>query len=334
MINTNELLPHGFMLGGFKIIEKIGHGKLGIVYRATQVNLNRDVAIKVIFDNISKNETFIKSLFLKVQELAALNNQGIIRVYDAGQAQGHYYYAMELIDGGHLQQKLSSEGPLNIKRALRYMTSVSDSLNQALTLNGATHGEIKPKNFMVTAEGGIKLANFGLSHAGGPTNELSLSSALYTAPEKICRTWENNDPRADMYSLGVSLYELIAGFTPFLSDDLHKVLDMQLNSFPPSLHRVCDAPQTVSQFVERLLSKNPDERFSDWNAVKEKINQLLPQLNKKSSTTTLGKNVVKKTKSSVPKKNKSKNIALMMNKAKSDLQRKKKKKTTLKINFK
>ena len=120
MINHTELLPAGRELGGFRIIEAIGNGNMGLIYKAVQINLNRPVALKVLFKSIADDEEFVRSFFREAQAAAAFTHQNIVQAFDVGETDdGIYYFAMELIEGGDIAQKMEAEGPFSSDDALQ-----------------------------------------------------------------------------------------------------------------------------------------------------------------------------------------------------------------------
>lgn len=280
MIDHNELLPEGRELGGFRIEKAIGHGNMGIIYRAIQINLNRPVALKVLFKSVANDQDFVRSFFREAQAAAAFTHQNIVQAFDVGQSDdGIYYFAMELIDGGDISLQLKIRGRYEPVEALEMMIGVADGLDYGSTLRKLTHGDIKPANIMITKAGRFKLADLGLARMGGEIQGESdgiMLTPLYAAPEMINGSWEVGDPRADMYSFGATLYHMMYGEPPFYDDDYQKVIQMQLSYQHQSLKDVLENfPSNISKLVDRFLEKDPDKRFSSWGEAKQAMEQVV-----------------------------------------------------------
>ena len=273
MIDHSELLPEGREIGGFRIDKAIGHGNMGIIYRAIQINLNRPVALKVLFKAVAEDQDFVRSFFREAQAAAAFTHQNIVQAFDVGQSDdGIYYFAMELIDGGDISLQLKTTGIYDPIVAVEKMLGVADGLDYGSTLRKLTHGDIKPANIMITKNGTFKLADLGLARMGGEIQGESdgiMLTPLYAAPEMINGTWEVGDPRADMYSLGATLYQMMYGEPPLNDDDYHKVIEMQLNQeHIPLKERIENFPSNISKLVDRFLEKDQEKRFESWGDAK------------------------------------------------------------------
>ena len=273
MIDHNELLPEGREVGGFRIEKAIGHGNMGIIYRAIQINLNRPVALKILFKSVAEDQDFVRSFFREAQAAAAFTHQNIVQAFDVGQTEeGIYYFAMELIEGGDISLQLKLRGVYDPVEALEKMLGVADGLDYGSTLRKLTHGDIKPANIMITKAGTFKLADLGLARMGGEIAGESdgiMLTPLYAAPEMINGTWSVGDPRADMYSVGATLYQMMYGKPPFYDDDYHQVIQMQLTHQHQPLKSLIDKfPANISKLVDRFLEKDPDKRFENWSEAK------------------------------------------------------------------
>ena len=297
MIDHSELLPEGREIGGFRIEKAIGHGNMGIIYRAIQINLNRPVALKILFKSVAQDQDFVRSFFREAQAAAAFTHQNIVQAFDVGQTEdGIYYFAMELIEGGDISQQLKIRGTYDPVEALQYIVGIADGLDYGSTLRKLTHGDIKPANIMMTKSGKPKLADLGLARMGGEIQGESdgiMLTPLYAAPEMINGTWQVGDPRADMYSVGATLYHMIAGEPPFFDPDYNKVIQMQLsNKHVPLTNLEKPCPTNVSKLVDKLLEKNPDKRFADWKTAKQAIEQAIKEPNESSSGSKKKKKVL------------------------------------------
>ena len=273
MIDHNELLPEGREVGGFRIEKAIGHGNMGIIYRAIQINLNRPVALKVLFKSVAEDQDFVRSFFREAQAAAAFTHQNIVQAFDVGQTEeGIYYFAMELIEGGDISLQLKAHGVYEPVEAIEKMLGVADGLDYGSTLRKLTHGDIKPANIMITKANTFKLADLGLARMGGEIAGESdgiMLTPLYAAPEMINGTWVVGDPRADMYSVGATLYQMLHGQPPFYDDDYHQVIQMQLTHQHEPLKKIIDKfPTNISKLVDKFLEKKPEDRFETWSEAK------------------------------------------------------------------
>src|SRR5438876_6434753 len=207
----------GTELAGYRIESLLGRGGMGVVYRARDLALERDVALKLLAPELAEDIRF-RERFLRESRLAAsLDHPAIIPIYDAGEVGGHLYIAMRLVDGTDLKRLLADEGVLAPERAFGLLAQVGDALDAAHE-RGLVHRDVKPSNVLVDERGHCYLADFGLSrrlaeHGPGLTGGRSLGTVDYVAPEQI--RGEELDGRADLYSLGCLLYECLVGSPPF-----------------------------------------------------------------------------------------------------------------------
>ena len=275
-----DILPSGTEINGFRIVDKIANGNMGMVYRAIQINLNREVALKVLFPQTTEDEDFVRGFFREAQAAAAFTHQHIVQAYDVGKTDdGLYYFAMELVDGGDIQEKIKAQGSLNPTDALSMLIGIADGLHHGNTTRQLTHSDLKPANILLTKHGVAKLADLGLARMGGEIQGESdgiMLTPLYAAPEMINQTWQVGDPRADIYSFGATLYEMIIGAPPFNDSDYNKILDMHLhNKHVPMTVLNPEIPKPISAFVDSLLEKQPEHRPQDWLIVKQAMDKLL-----------------------------------------------------------
>jgi len=240
----------GRLFPGYRIESLIGSGGMGAVYKARQLRLNRDVAIKALPAELAEDAEFVQRLEREAQTLAGLNHPGIVAIYDLGKtAAGHLYFVMELVNGTNLQQLIQNGGLLPAQ-ALEITIQVCEALHYAHQ-HGVIHRDIKPANVLVTAEGRAKLADFGLARPLGAVPEGTLTSPSrvvgsphYTAPEQ----WQGKaDCRSDIYALGITLYEMLTCMRP------------TLNYVPPSKRVPVDA--RLDQVVDKALQPKPEERY-------------------------------------------------------------------------
>lgn len=252
-------------LPDYKVEEIIGAGGMGVVYRAIQQNLNREVAIKVMPKELAEDPAFVERFAREAQALAALNHPHIVTVHDTGTTDGICYIVMELVDGANLREVLAA-GKLQPKEALAIVTQVCDALQFAHDA-GIVHRDIKPENILLTAGGQVKITDFGLVKLVGDrdfqvtltnTNQ-AMGSLRYMAPEQLAGS-ENADHRADIFSLGVVFYELLTGEVPAGRFD------------PPSKNVQIDV--RLDEVVMRTLDAKPERRYQNASEVSTEVKHI------------------------------------------------------------
>jgi serine/threonine-protein kinase len=248
--------------GRYRIQRKLGAGGMADVYLAEDQELGRRVAIKILNGRHANDDQFIERFRREAKNAAALNHPNIVSIYDRGEAEDTYYIAMEFLDGRTLKELIVSRGAAPINVAIEYARQILSALRFAHR-HGIVHRDIKPHNVLVDAEGRVKVTDFGIARAG--TSQMTetgsiVGTAQYLSPEQA-RGGEV-DPRSDLYSLGVVLYELLTGKTPFDGETPVEIAMKHLSAAPkpPSKLRP-DVPPELDKVVLRALAKNPDERY-------------------------------------------------------------------------
>lgn len=254
----------GQQLGQYQIISLLGEGGMASVYRARQVNFNREVAIKVIKTGLQSGD-FFRRFEREAQIVANLSHPHILKVFDYGQHEDTVYIVMELMTGGSLAQLIERER-LPLDRVARLLSQIADALDYAHE-QGIVHRDLKPQNVLLDGRGNAILTDFGIVKVltGNATNLTQTGTAMgtpsYMAPEQ----WTGDHPldaRTDTYALGVTLYEMLAGRLPFTGDTPAQLLYQHLQRTPPSiLTSRPDLPPVVEAVVNRSLGKTPEERF-------------------------------------------------------------------------
>ena len=262
-MSTVPPMPEKF--GRYQVLQELGRGAMGIVYRARDEVLQREVAIKMIALSGSAHERDMHEARFRQEARAAggLAHPSIITVYDVGREGDLAYIAMELVQGRELRELIAA-GEIGPARAFEVAIAVADALAFAHE-RGIVHRDIKPGNIMVLDDGRIKIMDFGIARLQEPTVKTQtgvlLGSPQYMSPEQI--SGQALDGRADVFSLGVVLYEMLTGIKPFDASDLTQVLFWVVNmpAKPPSERRP-GLPSVVDFIVAKALKKKPDERFA------------------------------------------------------------------------
>lgn len=266
-VDPAELAPHFPQL---EILEPIGQGGMGIVYRARQRKLDRVVALKILPRDPGRDPAFAERFHREARALARLNHPNIITVYDFGEIEGLFYLVMEYVDGADLRRVLQ-QGRLGAAEALRIVPVICDALQYAHA-NGVVHRDIKPGNILLDRDGRVKIADFGiakLAGAPGDAGEITLTQARqsmgtphYMAPEQV-ECPRTVDHRADIYSLGVVFYEMLTGELP-------------LGRFAPPSRRV-EIDVRLDEVVLRALEKDPGRRYQQVGEVKTEVERISAQ---------------------------------------------------------
>lgn len=266
----------GSRLGDFQVMRKLGRGGMADVYAARQLSLGRDVALKVLRSDYARDRDYVERFRREARAAAKLNHPNIVQVYEVGSVDSVFYIAQELIDGGNLRQRLEENGAIGSEEATELLVGVASALELAAEA-GITHRDIKPENIMRSTRGIIKVADFGLARistdiSASQTNltqaGLTLGTPRYMSPEQV--QGHAVDPRSDLYSLGVTMYHLLAGRPPFEAEDPLALALMQLQETPTPLDRARakraadgqpDLPEWLIAVVARLMNKSPQDRF-------------------------------------------------------------------------
>ena len=264
------------LAGRYEFVRFVARGGMSSVYLARDVRLDRPVAVKVLFAGLADNPSFVERFRREALAAAKLNHPRIVRVYDSGQDSGTYFIVMEYIEGQTLSKVLKQEGALTVPTALRIGEDVAEALADAHKQN-VIHRDVKPGNIMFTPSSGLKVTDFGIARAvTGSISDLTqtgtvMGTATYFSPEQA--KGDPADYRTDIYSLGVVLFEMLAGKPPFYGDSPIAVAYQHVNEPPPTLHDVTDGaiPPELSNVVARLLAKRPEDRYQDAELLRQDL---------------------------------------------------------------
>ncbi len=265
----------GQRLGDFQIGGVIGEGGMGLVYRARQISLDRRAALKALASNLTSDDGLVRRFFAEAHSASVIQSQHVVQVFFAGEISGNVFYAMEFVDGGDLailaRQSRDGGSPLPPGMVAQLMSQAARGL-QAAAEHGIVHRDIKPQNLLLSPEGLVKIADFGIAKVLGEQSLTlagqSVGTPAYSSPEQ--GRGQPVDHRSDLYSLGVVLYELLTGSKPFTGSDANALI-YQHNYVEPKQPRQIDAaiPETLEAVCMRLLQKEPDQRFQSAVEVAE-----------------------------------------------------------------
>jgi beta-lactam-binding protein with PASTA domain/predicted Ser/Thr protein kinase len=248
--------------GRYHIVRKLGAGGMADVYLAEDQELGRRVAIKILNGRHANDDQFIERFRREAKNAAALNHPNIVSIYDRGEAEDTYYIAMEYLDGRSIKELIVGHGPAPVDVAIEYARQILSALRFAHR-HGIVHRDIKPHNVLVDREGRIKVTDFGIARAG--TSQMTetgsiVGTAQYLSPEQA--RGSEVDQRSDLYSLGVVLYELLTGRTPFEGDTPVEIAMKHLSATPePPSELRKDIPHELDLLVLRALAKDPEDRY-------------------------------------------------------------------------
>src|SRR5262245_37395429 len=249
----------------YAIGELLGEGGDALVYRARDHDLQRSVAVKVLRPELRADPTFVARFEREARSVARLNHRHIVPVYDYGEALGTYFLVMEHVTGGDLRARLRREAPLPLNLATRLAVEVAEALGAAHA-EGIVHRDVKPANILLTEEGHAKVTDFGIAKMLDVPARTATAALLgtphYLAPEQA--SGAPITPAADVYLVGLLLYELLSGQRPFEGETFVQVALQHLHKPPPSLVGLNPAvPPSLAGLVERALAKDPAVRFAD-----------------------------------------------------------------------
>lgn len=276
----------GRILGNrYEILERVGGGGMAFVYRARDLLLNRTVAVKVLSPHYVADEEFVRKFKREAQAAAGLSNPNIVGVYDVGQDGDTYYIVMEFLEGKTLKQLVNESGPLPVTTALQVVKQIAEALRSAHK-HGVIHRDIKPHNIMITADGHVKVTDFGIARAvtsSTLTNTGAMvGSVHYISPEQARGGFVGE--KSDIYSLGVVLYELITGQLPFSGDSMFSIAlkHLQEPAIPP---RELDPsiPAEVERIVLKAMNKDQAGRYQSAEELLQDIQAALKEVGKKDN---------------------------------------------------
>jgi serine/threonine protein kinase len=253
-------LAEGSVFGGFRIERTLGHGGMGIVYLATELRLDRQVALKVIRTELAGDEGFRARFRSESRTAASVEHPRVVTVFGAGERDGLLYVSMRYVPGRDLGQIVEADGPLSPDDAARLIAQVADGLD-AVHAAGLVHRDVKPHNVIVDEEGDAHLTDFGLAKAMGATTGLTATGQVigtvdYMAPEQI--EARRVDARTDVYALGGVLYHAISGEVPYAERESSAKMWAHVNEAPPSAGR---RGKVLDPVIRRAMAKDPIDRY-------------------------------------------------------------------------
>lgn len=253
---------------GYQILERLGKGSMGIVYKARQTSVDRVVAVKVLLDVLARNREFIKRFEREAKIAAKLSHPNIVNAIDAGTHNGLHYFVMEYVEGENIKDLLDKGKIYEEAEALRIILAVAEALNHAHQ-RGLIHRDIKPENVILTKDGHVKLADLGLARLTADEKwaaaeaGMAIGTPYYISPEQV-RGATDVDIRSDIYSLGATFYHMVTGRVPFGGDDPTEVMKKHVDknaTFTPPDHLNTRLSSGLGEVIETMMSRNRDLRY-------------------------------------------------------------------------
>ncbi|MEZ3506327.1 MAG: Stk1 family PASTA domain-containing Ser/Thr kinase [Lachnospiraceae bacterium] len=270
------MIKIGMMIGDrYEILERIGTGGMSDVYKAKDYKLNRFVAVKVLKQEFSENANFVSKFRVEAQAAAGLMHPNIVNVYDVGEEDGIYYIVMEQVEGITLKKYIERKARLSVKEAVSIAIQVSMGLEAAHN-NHIIHRDIKPQNILISKEGKVKVTDFGIAKAATSNTITSnvMGSVHYTSPEQARGGY--SDEKSDIYSLGITLFEMLTGRVPFNGETTVAIAIKHIQEEMPSPREyVPEIPISVEQIVCKCCQKSPDRRYQSMQELIVDLKQSL-----------------------------------------------------------
>ncbi len=284
MLAPKAILDKGVTIGDYEIINRIGVGGMGEVYTAMQKSMKRIVALKILHEDLVSNEGYVQRFFREIRTLAQIEHPNIVRAIEAGIDKGIYYVAMNYIEGVDLKRHLDEGHVFTEKEALLITEKVATALKYVWEKHGILHRDVKPANIMLTNENEVKLMDLGISKRMKEQSVdltvagMMVGSPQYVSPEQA-RSDKNIDFRADIYSLGASLYHMLTGEPPFIKDNAMAVVACHLSEpVPDPRSKKKNISEETCKLIWKMMEKKPENRFSSWNELLVNISDIIQSL--------------------------------------------------------
>jgi eukaryotic-like serine/threonine-protein kinase len=287
---TGELID-----GRYQLLRQVANGGMAAIYEAIDTRLDRKVAVKIMHSHLAQDDAYVSRFIREAKAAAALSHPNIVAVQDQGWNQNGVpavFLVMELIEGHTLREYLNERGRFEIKDAINYLTPILSALSAAHAL-GIVHRDVKPENIMISNEGRVKVADFGLARGEiiGSTmtaeSSVILGSVSYLSPEQVQRGIA--DSRSDVYAAGIVAYEMLIGDKPFTADSPIQIAYMHVNEEVPRLRsKRKEIPKALDGLIARATSKNPDDRPRTASEFLDELAQIQVDLDPKKNQMSLG----------------------------------------------
>ncbi|MEN8169614.1 MAG: serine/threonine-protein kinase [Pseudomonadota bacterium] len=258
--------------GRYTINNELGRGAMGIVYAAEDTRLERIVALKQLSPSLSADQNLLARFRQEAHALARLSHPNIVQVYDFIEWNGHFWIAMELVEGEELDERLKAKGSIETTEALAMFRQMADALGYAHE-RGVVHRDFKPANVLINSNGDIKITDFGIAKLSQSNIQTQINTVMgspaYMSPEQA--NGEETDLRTDIYALGIVLYQMLSGELPF-SGDAKSIIAQHLTKAPPHLSENNDwFDAGIDALIQQMMEKEPQQRFQSMSEVIDKL---------------------------------------------------------------
>ncbi|MGB3010171.1 MAG: protein kinase [Mycobacterium sp.] len=277
---TSDPLVGALLDGRYRVEARIATGGMSTVYRGLDVRLDRPVALKVMDARYAGDREFLTRFQREARAIARLKSPGLVAIYDQGNDTAHPFLVMELVTGGTLRELLRERGPMPPHAVVAVLAPVLSGLGAAHRA-GLVHRDVKPENVLISVDGEVKLADFGLvratTEAGITSTSVILGTAAYLSPEQVLG--EETGPRSDVYAVGIMAFELLTGTTPFKGDSAIVIAHQHLDrDVPPPGSLIDGVPPEFDDFIARATAREPEARFSDAGAMGAELGAIAEEL--------------------------------------------------------
>lgn len=283
MLAPRALLAKGAKVGDYEIIQRIGIGGMGEVYLATQKSMERNVALKILHNDLISDQVYLQRFLREVRTLASIEHPNIVRAIEAGSDGSIHYFSMTYVDGNDLKRLLDDGKVFKEREALIIIRQIAGALSYVWEKHKLLHRDIKPANIMITSSGEVELMDLGISKKISENNDLTLAGMMvgspnYVSPEQA-KAGKDIDFRADMYSLGATLYHMLTGETPYSGDNAVAIIASHLSDpIPDPRDKTPEMSTATSELVKKMMAKSKAGRYPSWDEVIKTIDKILGKL--------------------------------------------------------
>lgn len=277
---TSDPLVGALLDGRYRVEARIATGGMSTVYRGLDVRLDRPVALKVMDARYAGDREFLTRFQREARAIARLKSPGLVAIYDQGNDTAHPFLVMELVTGGTLRELLRERGPMPPHAVVAVLRPVLNGLGVAHRA-GLVHRDVKPENVLISVDGEVKLADFGLvratAEAGITSTSVILGTAAYLSPEQVLGG--ETRPPSDVYAVGIVAFELLTGTTPFKGDSAIVIAHQHLDrDVPPPGSLIDGVPPEFDDFIARATAREPEDRFRDASAMGAELDAIAKEL--------------------------------------------------------
>ena len=268
----------GSVIGDFVIIKEIARGGVGIVFLARQISLDRQVALKILQESCKNDPEFVDNFIHEARNAAKISHQNIVQAYAAGEEDGAFYFAMELIEGRTMKEELAEKKKIEPRRAAEIIRAIADALDCAWTEQKIVHQDLKPDNIMMTKRGQAKLADLGLARVATSSavddGDEVMGTPQYISPEQLYG--QPTDVRSDIYSLGATFFHLVTGRFPYLGKDGDEIARKHVEEeLTPPIKIVPTLPPDLNRIICKMMQKKIEDRYQSASDLVKELDKFL-----------------------------------------------------------